>query len=222
MRKWTGMLFAALMLAQLTACGQGNNAISTSTATTESTTTAESTTDTTTDTSADTETESQETGESAEAGSSNEEVSDDEALNTIHQEIKDAYGETYIPSMLYDEQTLTQMFNVDAEWCESYIAEGPMISAHVDTFIGIKAKPDMADSVEKALTEYQDMLIENSIQYPMNQLKVEASQVVRQDDYVFFVMLGQIPEDIEEESAGLEAAKESNQIAVDIIDAYFE
>ena len=32
MRKWTGILFAAVMMAQLTACGQGNNAIESTTA----------------------------------------------------------------------------------------------------------------------------------------------------------------------------------------------
>lgn len=212
MRKWTGILFAAVMMAQLTACGQGNNAIESTTAqTTVESTEAETTV---------LETESETGSESGESAESNK--SEDEILNKIHESVKEVYGEDYIPSMPYDDEMLMQVFNVDPTWCEAYIAEGPMMSAHVDTFIGIKAAEGMGDNIEKALTEYQDMMINNSMQYPMNQLKVQASQVVRHDDYVFFVLLGHIPEDIEDEEAGLEAAKESNQKAVDTIDGFFK
>lgn len=214
MRKWTGLLFAAAMMAQLTACGQGNNAIESTTV--QTTIESEETENTTLETESETGSESKENTENENS------QSEDETLNQIHQAVKDVYGEDYIPSMSYDDEMLLQVFNVDPAWCEAYIAEGPMISAHVDTFIGIKAAEGMGDNIEKALTEYQDMMINNSRQYPMNQLKVEASQVVRHDDYVFFVLLGHIPEEVEDEEAGLEAAKESNQKAVDAIDEFFK
>ncbi|MDO4295062.1 MAG: DUF4358 domain-containing protein [bacterium] len=211
-KTWVGMLMAAAMLAAMTACGQGNNAIDTTAAESELTSTAVE------------EQSSAESTEEVEGETLEENVPEvaDELLVDIYQKVKEAYGEDYIPNTFYDDETLAQLFNVDAEWCEAYIAEGSMISAHVDTFIGIKAKTDYADTVEKALSEYQEMLIDNSIQYPMNQLKVEASQIVRHGDYVFFVILGQIPDSIEDEEAGLEAARESTQIAVDIIDSFFE
>ena len=37
-----------------------------------------------------------------------------------------------------------------------------MISAHVDTFIAIKAKEGKGEEVEKALTSYRDYLINDS------------------------------------------------------------
>lgn len=209
MKKWMGVFLTMALTAQLTACGQGQNAIKPTETTIQEQTTAATEAETTAET---------ETTEAAENGAQNQ----DETLNEIHTALKEMYGEMYIPSMSFDETMLAQVFNVDPAWCEAYIAEGPMMSAHVDTFVGIKAAEGMADSVEKSLLEYQEMLIENSIQYPMNQLKVEASQVVRQDDYVFFVLLGQIPMDIEDEEAGLQAAKDSNQEAVDLINEFFE
>ena len=41
---------------------------------------------------------------------------------------------------------------------------------------------------EKALTSYRDYLINDSLQYPMNVPKVNASSVLREGDYVFFVI----------------------------------
>lgn len=210
-KTWTGIVMAAAMLASLTACGQGNNAIETTVAESE----------TTTGVATDEQGSTEAVSEDETLAENAPEVAD-ELLENIYQQVKEAYGEDYIPNTFYDDETLAQLFNVDAEWCDAYIAEGSMISAHVDTFIGIKAKTDYADTVEKSLMEYQEMLIDNSIQYPMNQLKVEASQIVRHGDYVFFVILGQIPDSIEDEEAGLEAARESTQIAVDIIDSFFE
>ncbi len=97
-----------------------------------------------------------------------------------------------------------------------------MISAHVDTFIAIKAKEGKGEEVEKALTSYRDYLINDSLQYPMNVPKVNASSVLREGDYVFFVMLGQIKDDMAEEEDMLKQAQESNQLAIDAIKKFFE
>ena len=91
-------------------------------------------------------------------------------------------------------------------------------------FIGIEAADSAADDVETALNAYRDGLLENSLQYPMNLPKIQASQVVRHDNFVFFVMLG-APDDAsleEGDEAALESAVENNQIAIDIINANFE
>ena len=57
------------------------------------------------------------------------------------------------------------------------------------------------------------------MQYPMNQIKVQASRVEQVGNYVFFILLGDIPMEVEEkgEDAILAAAKEQAQIAVDAI-----
>ena len=56
----------------------------------------------------------------------------------------------------------------------------------------------------------------------MNVPKVNASSVLREGDYVFFVMLGQIKDDMAEEEDMLKQAQESNQLAIDAIKKFFE
>ena len=106
---------------------------------------------------------------------------------------------------------------------ETYVAEGPMISVHVDTFAAVEAKEGQADAVEQAFADYREAQLTQSAQYPMNLPKIEASQVVRHGNYVFFVMLGtpSAEAEMEGEEAALESAREQNQIAVDVIDSFF-
>jgi len=99
-----------------------------------------------------------------------------------------------------------------------------MISTFVETFIGVKAKEGKGEEAEKALNTYRDQLVNDTMQYPMNVAKIQASQVIRHGDYVFFVMLGAPSDEAMEEGdeAALKSAAENNQIAVDIIDGYFK
>ena len=148
----------------------------------------------------------------------------DEKLTQIHDAVKEVYGDAYIPSMPYDAAALEEVFGVKPDLCDAFIAEGPMISVHVETFIGIKAKEGKAAEIAKALTGYRDSQIQSAVQYPMNMVKLEASQVIEKGDYVFFVMLGSADESAEEvsEEAALESAKADNQKAVDVIDGFFK
>ena len=145
-------------------------------------------------------------------------------LEKVHQAVKDVYGENYIPSAANDAQALNDIFGVPADLYEEFIAEGPMISVHVDTFVAIRAKEGKGGDVEKLLGDYRTRLVEDSMQYPMNISKVQASEVVRHGDYVFFVMLGTASEEAQEqgEEAALQSAQEENKKAVDAINAFFE
>lgn len=146
----------------------------------------------------------------------------DQTLVEIHEAVMKAYGERYIPSMPYYDTDMEEMFGVKKDWYDEFIAEGPMISVHVETFIAVKAKPGKASEVKKALETFRTNQIETSMQYPMNMPKLEASQVLEHGDYVFFVMLGSASQDAESEDAALESAKQDNQIAVDVIENYFK
>ena len=159
-----------------------------------------------------------ETTNGADSGSSAQ--IQDASMTVIHDAVKAAYGENYLPSMPYDDTSLQDVFGVDPEWCEEYIAEGPMISAHVDTFVGIKAKSEEdKNKVLGALEEYRNYLINDSFQYPANVMKVQASEVISFEDYVFFLMLGTVPMEVEEQGddAILAEAEAQNQIAVEAI-----
>lgn len=211
MRKFMSVLIAAVIAGNLAGCGANADSGS-STAAPETAQTAE------------TETSgvmpSEESPSLAEP--SGEDVAEDEKLSQIHQAVKDAY-ENYIPSAPYDQAAISELFGVSQDLYNSFIAEGPMISAHVETFVGIAAKEGKGEAVEAALSEYRDSLLSDTLQYPMNLVKIQASQVVRHGDYVFFVMLGSPTPKAEEqgEEQALESAKENNQLAVSIIDSFF-
>lgn len=145
------------------------------------------------------------------------------SLSEIHDAVKAAYGENYIPSMEMDTQYISDLFGVTEDMYEEAIAEGPMISVHVETFAAFKAKEGKADELEAALNSYHKDLTENmGMQYPMNLPKIQASKVVRHGDYIFFVMLGSPSEDAADEDEMLKSAEESNQLAVDAIDEFFK
>lgn len=146
------------------------------------------------------------------------------SLDDVLNDIKEAYGENYIPNSAVDDQMLSDVIGLSPDLCESYVAEMPMISTFVETFIGVKAKEGKGDDVESALNAYRDRLVNDTMQYPMNISKIQASQVVRHGDYVFFVMLGAPTDEALEkgDEAALESASENNQIAIDIINGYFQ
>ena len=157
---------------------------------------------------------------SSQSGSSAQEIQP--TLEEIHTAVKNAYGDDYMPNMAMDETALTEMVGVDMANVEEFIGESPMISAQVDTFIAIKAKEGKGDEVEAQLNAYRDKLVNDSFQYPMNMAKVNASQVLRKGDYVFFLMVGAVDERAdatEEEAAAF--AQEQVQIGVDAIEAVF-
>ena len=144
-------------------------------------------------------------------------------LDEIHEAVQSAYGEDYIPNMAFDADMLKEQYGIEPDWYDSFIAEGPMISANVETFIGVEAKEGKAEAVAKALSAYRDSQLTAGIQYPINLPKLEASEVVSHGNYVFFVMLGTPDMEAEEqgEEAALASAKEKNQIGMDVIDSFF-
>lgn len=144
------------------------------------------------------------------------------ALSDIHEAVKAVYGENYLPSVLLDAQYITDVFGITEDMYETVIAEVSMISAQVDTFAAFKAKEGQADAIEEKLTEYKDYLLNESLQYPMNIPKIEAAQVVREGDCVFYVQLGQAENDMAEEDELLKEFQESNQLAVDAIREQFK
>lgn len=148
---------------------------------------------------------------------SNETVDYVAQLDEIHTAVKDAYGENYIPSIEFDAETLESVYGITADMYDAVVAEGPMMSVHVDTFIGIHPTKGNEQAVIDALNAYRDTQINDTMQYPMNVMKIQASQVTEIGDYVFFLMLGTVDEMFDDEAAELAAYEELNQVAVEAI-----
>lgn len=138
-------------------------------------------------------------------------------LEEIHTAVKEAYGENYIPSMQFDSETLEAVYGITPDMYDEAVAEGPMMSAHVDTFIAIHPTEGNKQAVVDALNAYRDTQINDAFQYPNNLLKLQASEVREMGDYVFYFMLGTTDEMYENEEDQIAAYQNLNQIAVDAI-----
>lgn len=147
-----------------------------------------------------------------------QEVGKEVDLKDIKDQIKAELEEAYTPDVELLKSDLAGLVNVDEAIIEDFVAEMPMMSVHVDMFIAVKAVEGKADEVERALEIYRKTHIDNSMQYPMNMAKVQASEVIREGDYVFFIMLGEYDErqDVTEKQA-LEFATEQTQKIVKVI-----
>lgn len=144
------------------------------------------------------------------------------SLSSVQQKVKDALGDDYVPDQSLDDAALEQLYGIKAEDLEEYSAEISSMSAHVDQFAAFKAKPDRADAVEQALRDYRERLVEDTMQYPSNIAKINASEVLRHGQYVFFLMLGAINDDVEmEEEEQIAFAKKENKKAVDAVNSCF-
>ncbi|WMM24486.1 DUF4358 domain-containing protein [Tissierella sp. MB52-C2] len=144
-------------------------------------------------------------------------------LDKIHEAVKETLGEDYAPNRELTMEEIENLTGIKEDNIEKIIAESPMISVNVDTFIGIKAKEGKGDIVEEGLDKYRKYLVEESMQYPMNIAKVNSAKVIRHEDYVFFVMLGKHDDRQEAtDEERLEFAKEEVKKVEDVINKFFE
>ncbi|MGN1146402.1 MAG: DUF4358 domain-containing protein [Acetatifactor sp.] len=139
-------------------------------------------------------------------------------MQSIKQAIVDTLGENYWPNTQITPEMLEGTYGVSADMYVDYLAEAPMISTNVDTLILIKAKEDSVEAVEKALNDYREKLVNDTMQYPMNIGKIQASRIERIGNYVCFVQLGgNVSMDISEEEA-IKQCQEQNELVITIIE----
>ena len=118
-------------------------------------------------------------------------------VDDIANAIKAAYGENYLPNMEIDPELLETEFGLTTDMYDTVKAEMPMISNHVDRVVIVKAKEGKADAVEAALITAKENKINDTFQYPMNLPKINATKVVRNGDFVCFLLVGAINENMD-------------------------
>jgi hypothetical protein len=145
---------------------------------------------------------------------------DESDLEKAVTAVKTEFGEFYGPSQEFTAQQLEEVMGVDPTWVKDFVAEGPMFSMSVDTFIAVLVDGDHVEDVKEALEAYKLYQETEAFQYPMNMAKVKASEVVVKGNLVFFVMLGKYDDRTEAtEAEYLQFAKDEVQRAIDAIDA---
>ena len=138
----------------------------------------------------------------------------------IKQAVVDELGENYWPNTEMPAEFL-EGFGLTADMYDEFLGEMPMISTNVDTLIVIKAKDGQVAAVESVLNAYRENLVNDTMQYPMNLGKIQASRIETIGNYVCFVQLGaDITKEYGEngnEDAVIRHCQEQNELAIEAI-----
>ena len=142
-------------------------------------------------------------------------------LNDIVTAVKEAYGENYLPSMPYEEAMLSDVFGITMDDVEEWFAEGPMMSAHIDTFIVLKAKEGKVDSLKAELEAYLEQQKNDAMCYPNNLIRIQSGQVLSVGDYAIYMMLGGYDDAATTDEEIAAHAEEMAKVGVDAINTLF-
>lgn len=212
MKKFAVLLCMGSLMLGMTACGNQADKESQSGTQTESSATESSVP----------ESSSGESTGSSVAGNDTDVMSGwSEEMQAVKDAVVEQLGDDYWPDSAMNGDMLESFFGVTADMYDDFMAEMPMISVNVDTLVVVKAKDGQADAVETALKEYQQQMVENTMQYPMNLPKIQASKVEKIGNYVCYVQLGA---DASEESdeAAIKQCQEANDKAIEAIKSVVE
>lgn len=144
------------------------------------------------------------------------------SASKLAKAVKKAYGNNYLPNFKLGKNDIKDKYGVASSLYSSAYAEVPMISAQADEMVIFKAKNSASKKkIVTAIKKYQKNLIENSMQYPMNVLKVQASKVYTNGKYVcFFILGGYVDMKTEENGSDeqiLKAYQDMNKKAVNAV-----
>ena len=139
-------------------------------------------------------------------------------MSAIRQAVVDVMGENYWPNTQFSPEYL-EGYGLTSDMYTDFFGEMPMISTNVDTLIVIKASEGQTDAVEEVLNSYRETLVNDTLQYPMNVGKIQASRIEVIGDYVCFVQLGaDVSEqmDVSDEEV-IRHCQEQNELALEAI-----
>lgn len=141
------------------------------------------------------------------------------SMENLKAAVVEVLGENYWPNTAIEAEMLADIYGITEEMYEEYLAETPMISTNVDTLIIVKAKEGQAEAVETALNAYREKIVKDTMQYPMNLGKIQASRIESFENYVCFVQLGADVMDAMDQGDDAVIAKceEENEKALDAI-----
>ena len=121
----------------------------------------------------------------------------DITVDDILNAIKSAYGESYLPNIEITPEFLEAEFGLTPDMYEAVKAEQPIKGTHADRVVIVKAAEGRTDDVEAALNTARENKMKDTLQYPMNIPKINATKIVRNEDFVCFLLLGSINENMD-------------------------
>lgn len=144
---------------------------------------------------------------------------DDVSTQALVEAVASELSDEYWPDSTLAPEYLKDWYGIDDQMYEEYYGQTPMISANVDALIVVKAKADQLEEVQQAFTAYRESAIQDTLQYPMNVPKIQASEIRSFGNYVCFVQLGGSMEGIEDdEEEAVEACRKMNEQALSVME----
>ena len=142
-----------------------------------------------------------------------------EEMSAIRQAVVDILGDNYWPNTQIPPEYL-EGYGLTSDMYVDFWGEVPMIGTNVDTIIVIKANEGQIDAVEDVLNSYRETLVNDTMQYPMNLGKIQASRIEVMDDYACFAQLGADVMDLMDvgDEEVIRHCQEQNEMALDAIE----
>lgn len=216
MKKVVICAMAAALLLSVTACGKddadtGNGG--------DNQTTEDNTQGGTQQESTEEESTEEESTEGSQPETGDDQQAEGNSLAYLRDAVVEVLGDNYWPNAEITPDILEQIYGVKPDMYDAYFGEAPMISAHVDTLIIVQAKEDQVEAVEEALNAYRDVQVSDTMQYPMNVGKIQASRIEVMGNYVCFVQLGADTQAVMDEGdeAVIDYCLQENEKAIDAI-----
>ena len=144
-------------------------------------------------------------------------IRDDVSAKVLVEAVASELGDEYWADMELAPEYLEDWYGISSDLYEEYYGQTPMISANVDALIVVKAAEDKKEKVEDALRAYRDKLVNDTMQYPSNIPKIQASMIETYGNYVCFVQLGGSMNNQEDEEEAMKVCMEANEQALSII-----
>lgn len=143
------------------------------------------------------------------------EASGEQNLQTMRDAVAEVLGENYWPNTQMPPEYL-EGYGLTEEMYDAFFGELPMISANVDQLIIIRSADGYLDEVEQVMEAYRDALVNDTMQYPMNLGKIQASRIQTIGEYVCFVQLGGDVTDAMDsgDEAVIRQCQEQNELAI--------
>ena len=114
-------------------------------------------------------------------------------LGTFREALRGVYGEKYYPDTQLTEAEIREELGMDNTLYEEIYAERSAQNAHPDMFVAVKVKDGKTEEVKQKLTAYKQRLLEN------NNFAAHTAEIYAEGDYVFFVLLGDVEDNVSSE-----------------------
>lgn len=146
-------------------------------------------------------------------------IRNDVSAQTLVEAVAEELGDEYWADMELPPEIMSEGYGVSEEMYEEFYGQAPMISVNVDTLIVVKAKEGCAEDVQNAFAAYKETMVQDSMQYPINIPKIQASSIETFGNYVCFVQLGgTMNDEADDQEAMVKACQEMNEQALAVIE----